>query len=235
MQINCHYLIFYFWAMTKKQLILYLRRKGRKKEKNSPQPKFRFTSQICVNLVDLTYTKYILEGSGMQCLLKLQFSLCSDTASLNHFPLQHDTHVLSFNTWKGKCWENLVIWMEFINSIYNFGYSMIWIHFWCHFAKEILFSVQLSSVTQSCPTLRLPHGPQHARPLCPSPTARDYSNSCPLMSSNHLILCHPLLHLPSIFPSIRVFSNVSVLCIRCQSIGVSASTLVHCIHKSIKK
>ena len=32
---------------------------------------------------------------------------------------------------------------------------------------------------------------------------------------NHLILCHPLLFLPSIFPSIRVFSNGSVLCIRC--------------------
>ena len=31
---------------------------------------------------------------------------------------------------------------------------------------------------------------------------------------NHLILCHPLLLLPSIFPSIRVFSNESVLCIR---------------------
>ena len=34
-----------------------------------------------------------------------------------------------------------------------------------------------------------------------------------VMPSNHLILCHPLL-LPSIFPSIRVFSNESVLCIR---------------------
>ena len=34
------------------------------------------------------------------------------------------------------------------------------------------------------------------------------------MSSNHLILCCPLLLLPSIFPSIRVFSNESVLCIR---------------------
>ena len=32
--------------------------------------------------------------------------------------------------------------------------------------------------------------------------------------SNHLILCHPLLLLPSIFPSIRVFSNESALCIR---------------------
>ena len=34
------------------------------------------------------------------------------------------------------------------------------------------------------------------------------------MPSTHLILCHPLLHLPSIFPSIRVFSKESVLCIR---------------------
>ena len=35
-----------------------------------------------------------------------------------------------------------------------------------------------------------------------------------VMPSHHLILCHPLLLLPSIFPSIRVFSNESVLCIR---------------------
>ena len=35
-----------------------------------------------------------------------------------------------------------------------------------------------------------------------------------VMSSNHLILCHPLLLLPSIFPSIRLFSKESVLCIR---------------------
>ena len=35
-----------------------------------------------------------------------------------------------------------------------------------------------------------------------------------MMSSNHLILCHPLLLLPSIFPSIRVFSNESALCLR---------------------
>ena len=81
-----------------------------------------------------------------------------------------------------------------------------------------------------------PHGLQHARPPCPSPTPRVYSNSCPLswsslsitnsqsllklmstesvMPTNHLILCRPLLLLPSIFPSIRVFSNESVLCIR---------------------
>ena len=35
-----------------------------------------------------------------------------------------------------------------------------------------------------------------------------------VMPSSHLILCHPLLLLPSVFPSIRVFSNESALCIR---------------------
>ena len=60
------------------------------------------------------------------------------------------------------------------------------------------------------------HGLQHARLACPSPTPRACLNSCPLsrMPSNHLILCHPLFLLPSIFPNIRVFSNESVLHIR---------------------
>ena len=48
-----------------------------------------------------------------------------------------------------------------------------------------------------------------------------------VMPSNHLILCHPLLLLlPSIFPSIRVFSNESVLHIRWKNIGASASASV---------
>ena len=60
-----------------------------------------------------------------------------------------------------------------------------------------------------------PHGVQHARPPCPSLTPGVYSNSCPLsQSSNDLILCRPFLLLPSIFPSIRVFSNESILHIR---------------------
>ena len=46
-----------------------------------------------------------------------------------------------------------------------------------------------------------------------------------VMPSNHLLLCPPLL-LPSIFPSIRVFSKESVFCIRWPSIGVSASSSV---------
>ena len=75
-----------------------------------------------------------------------------------------------------------------------------------------IWMFQFSSVAQSCPTLR-PHEPQHARPPCPSPAPRVFPNSS-VMPANHLILCHPLLVLPSIFPSIRVFSNESALCIR---------------------
>ena len=53
-----------------------------------------------------------------------------------------------------------------------------------------------------------PHGLQHARLPCPSLSPRVHSDSCPLgqwLPSNHLLLCRLLLHLPSIFPSIRVF------------------------------
>ena len=77
--------------------------------------------------------------------------------------------------------------------------------------------VQFSSVTQSCLTFCDPHGLQHTMPPCPSPTPRVYPNSCPLSWWCHLIisfLCRPLLLLPSIFPSIRVFSNESALCTR---------------------
>ena len=49
-----------------------------------------------------------------------------------------------------------------------------------------------------------PHELQHTRPPCPSPTPRVHSSS-------HLILCRPLLLLPPIPPSIRVFSNESTL------------------------
>ena len=60
-----------------------------------------------------------------------------------------------------------------------------------------------------------PDGWWHTGFPCPSPTPGAYSNSSieSVMPSNHLILCNPLL-LPSFFPSIRDFSNESVLYIR---------------------
>jgi len=59
-----------------------------------------------------------------------------------------------------------------------------------------------------------PHELQHTRPPSPSPTPGVHSNSTSIKSvipSSHLILCRPLLFLPPIPPSIRVFSNESTL------------------------
>ena len=89
-------------------------------------------------------------------------------------------------------------------------------------------SVQFSSVTQLCPTL-ISHRWQHARPPCPSPTARVYSNSCPLSR-----WCHPTIsssvipfssHLQS-FPASGSFSTSQFFVSGGQSIGISASALV---------
>ena len=82
--------------------------------------------------------------------------------------------------------------------------------------SKALSSVQFSSVAQSCPTLR-PYESQHARPPCPSPTPGVHSRLVSIesvMPSSHLILCHPLLLLPPIPPSIRAFSNESTLRMR---------------------
>ena len=83
-------------------------------------------------------------------------------------------------------------------------------------ALLIPFSVQFSCSVMS-DSLQ-PHGLQHTSPPCPSPTPRVYSCQCLLIElmipSNHLSLCHPLLLPPSVFPSIRVFSDESVLHIR---------------------
>ena len=83
------------------------------------------------------------------------------------------------------------------------------------FFSFIFFSVQFSRSVMS--NSLQPHEPQ----ACQASLTITNSQSLPkLMSiesvipSNHLILCHPLLLLPPIFPSIRVFSNESVLCIR---------------------
>ena len=62
-----------------------------------------------------------------------------------------------------------------------------------------------------------PHESQHARPPCPSPTPGVHSNSTSIesvMPSSHLILCHPLLLLPPVPPSIRVFFMESTLHMR---------------------
>ena len=61
------------------------------------------------------------------------------------------------------------------------------------------------------------HGLQHARPPCPPPSPGVCPSSCVLnrwCRFNHLVLCCPFLLLPSIFPSIKGFSNEIGCCIR---------------------
>ena len=81
---------------------------------------------------------------------------------------------------------------------------------------KALDCVQFSSVTQSCPTLCNPMN--HSTPGLPVhhqlPESTQTHVHCVSDGSNNLILCHPLLLLPSMFPSIRVFSNESALGIR---------------------
>ena len=82
--------------------------------------------------------------------------------------------------------------------------------------QGVHISVQFSSVAQLCLTFGTPWNAENKASLSitnsrssPKPMSIEL-----VMPSNHLILCHPLLLLPSICPSIRVFSNESVLCIR---------------------
>ena len=95
-------------------------------------------------------------------------------------------------------------------------YVYIDIFFQIPFHYRLFSSVQFSSVTQSCPTLCDPMN--HSMPGLP--VHHQLLELLKLISiesvipSNHLILCRPLLLLPSIFPSIRVFSNESALHIR---------------------
>ena len=88
---------------------------------------------------------------------------------------------------------------------------------WATWETQVRFSsVQFSSVAQSCPTLCNPMN--HSMPGLPVhhqlPDLPKLMSVESVMPSNHLILCRPLLLLPSIFPNIRVFSNKSALYIR---------------------
>ena len=110
-----------------------------------------------------------------------------------------------------------------VNYIYHVVYYILSNYNWkfvpfnclCHYTKMLCYQVQFSCSVVS-DSLQ-PHELQHARPPCPSPTPGVYSNSCPLSWWCHPTISSsviPLLLLPSIFSSIRVFSNESGLCIR---------------------
>ena len=99
----------------------------------------------------------------------------------------------------------------------------------CRFLSGGDLNHQFSSVAQSCPTLR--PTPQTAASQASLSMANSQSllklmSTESVMPSSHLILCHPLLLLPSIFPSITVFQVSQLSTSGDQSIGVSASTSV---------
>ena len=83
-----------------------------------------------------------------------------------------------------------------------------------HIHNGVFSSVQFSHSVVS--DSLWPHESQHAGPPCASPTPRVHSfmSIKSVMPSSHLILCCPLLLLPPVPPSIRVFSNESTLCMR---------------------
>ena len=89
-----------------------------------------------------------------------------------------------------------------------------------HMRCNVWYTIWNHSLQFSCSVVSnilQPHGLQHVRPPWPSPYSRSLFKLIPTESvipSNHLIFCHPLLLSPSIFPSIRIFSNESALCIR---------------------
>ena len=91
--------------------------------------------------------------------------------------------------------------------------------------SHIPYSVQFSSV-QSLSRVRLCDPTDHSTHITNSWSLLKLISIESVMPSNHIILCRPLLLPPSIFPSIRVFSNESTLRIRWPRIGVSASTSV---------
>ena len=80
----------------------------------------------------------------------------------------------------------------------------------------VALTFQFSSFTQLCPTLCDPmdYNTPASLYITNLQSLPKLMSTESVMPSNHLILCHQLLLLPSIFPSIRVFSNESVLCIR---------------------
>ena len=89
--------------------------------------------------------------------------------------------------------------------------------------QSILSSVQFSRSVMS--NSLWPHGLQHARPPCPSPTSRVYSNSCPLSWWCHPTIssCLPFSSRLQSFPAPRSLTMSQLFASGGQSIGVSAS------------
>ena len=88
------------------------------------------------------------------------------------------------------------------------------VHLWFVFFLVCVLSVQFSCSVMSDSATPWTAARQASLSIANSRSWPKLMSIELVMPSNHLILCHPLLLLPSIFPNIRVFSNESALCIR---------------------
>ena len=117
-------------------------------------------------------------------------------------------------------------WLLFIlNRFSEKGeYKKLNTHHWTLIVQFSSFWFFLSVMPNSL----WPHESQHTRPSCPSPAPEVHPNSCASSQWCHsaIILCRPLLLLPPIPPSIRVFPMSQLFTWGGQSIGVSASASV---------
>ena len=106
-------------------------------------------------------------------------------------------------------------WRQKSSSHTSCHLTFIWWASQIHLLIKLFIVIQLLSYVQLFAT---PRTVAHQAPLSStiSQSLLKLMSIESAMLSNHLILCRPLLFLPSIFPSIRVFSNESALCIRCQ-------------------
>ena len=147
-----------------------------------------------------TKSQILLKQLSMNILKNIETLIQKDTGT----PMFTVALFTIAKTWKlPKCPSR---WMEKEDVVHSIQWSII----------QSFSSVHFSSVSQSCLPLCDPMD-------CSTWASLSITNSWSLlklmsiesvMPSNHLILCHSLLLLPSIFPSIRVFSNELVLHIR---------------------
>ena len=113
-------------------------------------------------------------------------------------------------------WCYFILWLSNTSLYYFMHLLYSFVCWWAFRCLGYCKSVQFSSVTQLCLTLCDPMDAAHQASLSinNSQSLPELMSIDSVMPSNHLILCCSLLLLPSIFSSIRVFSNESALCIR---------------------
>ena len=183
----------------------------------------------------------LLPQSPKDCSINLCLFFCS---AYNHYAIELVSVSLALQAWRiqpclllphctcshiiflqGQSDPVIIVWTQFLYMVWfvGCGWGDVARDTWCSlfpWQVEIdLFFVTGSQSVQSLSHVQLFVTPwtaalQASLSITNSWSLLKFMSIELVMPSNHLILCCPLLLLPSIFPSIRVFSNESVLCIR---------------------